>query len=190
MTAGPRDLEDMTGGNRGLCPPELFTVGHGTRSAPELAAVVAHAGVGRLVDVRRFPGSRRHPHLSRDGLERELPSLGIAYEWCEVLGGRRSRVEGSRHPAWRNDAFAGYADHMDSDEFRSALDDLLSRLPLAVMCAETLWWRCHRRLIADAATLAGAEVVHLLDVSKSQPPALPAVEARLSSPSKLRLRGD
>jgi uncharacterized protein (DUF488 family) len=149
--------------------PTLFTVGHGTRSVAELAAVVADAGLDRLVDVRRFPGSRRHPHLSRAGLERDLPSLGITYEWREALGGRRSRVAGSRHTAWRNDAFAGYADHMDSVEFRAALDDLLGRLPLAVMCAETLWWRCHRRLIADAATLAGVGVVHLLDVGKSQP---------------------
>jgi uncharacterized protein (DUF488 family) len=167
-----RGLEDIAGENRRLCPPELFTVGHGTRSVPGLAAVVTDAGLARLVDVRRFPGSRRHPHVSRAGLERDLPPLGIAYEWCEALGGRRNRVAGSRHSAWRNDAFAGYADHMDSEEFRTALDDVLGRLPLAVMCAETLWWRCHRRLIADAATLAGIEVVHLLDVGKSQPHAL------------------
>ncbi len=147
----------------------LFTVGHGRRSATELAAVVQDAGVSRLVDVRRFPGSRRSPHLSRAALEREMESLGIAYEWCEELGGRRSRVPGSRHSAWENDAFAGYADHMDTAEFRDALDGLLARLPLAVMCAETLWWRCHRRLIADAATLAGIQVAHLLDVGRAQP---------------------
>ena len=154
----------------------LYTVGHGRRSTEDLAAVLADAGVSRLVDVRRFPGSRRNPHLSRDHLEADLPARGIAYEWVEALGGRRSRVTASRHPAWRNDAFAGYADHMDSPEFRAALDDLLTRLPLAVMCAETLWWRCHRRLVADAATLAGVEVVHLLDVGRSEPHRLhPAV---------------
>jgi len=156
-----RDLEDIAGGKRRSCPPELYTVGHGTRSVCELAAVVTDAGLRLLVDVRRFPRSRRHPHLSREGLERDLPALGIDYQWCQSLGGRRSRVAGSRHSAWRNDAFAGYADHMDTEEFRTALDDLFSRLPLAVMCAETLWWRCHRRLIADAATLAGVNVVHL-----------------------------
>lgn len=139
----------------------LYSVGHGTRSVSELAAVLSDAGVGRLVDVRRFPGSRRHPHLGRASLEEELPALGITYEWSEALGGRRSRVVGSRHSAWRKDAFAGYADHMDTDEFRTAFDGVLERLPLAVMCAETLWWRCHRRLLADAATLAGVEVVHL-----------------------------
>jgi len=154
----------------GVTPtPELCTVGHGSRSVAELAAVVRDAGVSLIVDVRRFPGSRRHPHLSRAGLEQGLPSLGIAYRWCEALGGRRSRVAGSRHTAWRNDAFGAYADHMDGLEFRGALDELLGRLPLAVMCAETLWWRCHRRLIADAATLAGVNVVHLLEVGKSQP---------------------
>ena len=147
----------------------LFTVGHGTRSVAELVAVVVDAAVPLVVDVRRFPGSRRHPHLGRVALERDLPSSGIAYEWSEALGGRRRRSPGSRHRAWRNDAFAGYADHMETPEFGQALEDLLARLPLAVMCAETLLWRCHRRLIADAATLAGVKVVHLLDVGKSQP---------------------
>ena len=146
----------------------LYTVGHGRRSVEELAAVLADAGVSRLVDVRRFPGSRRSPHLSRATLERQLPTFGIAYEWCEELGGRRSRVAGSRHSAWSHDAFAGYADHMDTPGFRRALDRLLEQLPLAVMCAETLWWRCHRRLIADAAVLAGADVVHLLEVGRRQ----------------------
>ena len=178
----------------------LFTVGHGRRSLPELAAVLADAGVSLLVDVRRFPGSTRNPHLSRAELERELPRLGVAYQWCEALGGRRSPAGQSRHPAWRNQAFAAYADHMDTPEFRSAFDTLLGqlpspvhgasepgnrmqthreaqgRVPAAVMCAETLWWRCHRRLIADAATLAGVEVVHLLDVGRREPHRLhPAV---------------
>ncbi len=147
---------------------DLFTVGHGRRSVAELAAVLGNAGVSRLVDVRRFPGSRRSPHLSRAALERDLDALGIDYQWCEALGGRRRRVPGSRHSAWHNDAFAGYADHMDTPEFRNALDALLGRLPLAVMCAESVWWRCHRRLIADAATLAGARVTHLLEVGRAQ----------------------
>ena len=146
----------------------LFTVGHGTRSTAELAAVVRASGVERLVDVRRHPGSRRHPHLGRDALAVDLPALGVAYEWWgEHLGGRRRPAAGSRHRAWRNDAFRGYADHMDTEAFRHAFGRLLVSLasapPTAVMCAETLWWRCHRRLVADAAVLAGVEVVHLLD---------------------------
>ena len=146
----------------------LFTVGHGTRSTEELVAVLDSAGVRRLVDVRRFPGSRRNPHLSREALEADLP---IAYEWWgEELGGRRSTSKESRHPAWRNDAFRGYADFMDTAVFRDALLRLLA-LPeaTAVMCAETLWWQCHRRLIADAALVRGAEAVHLLRVGESQP---------------------
>jgi len=146
----------------------LFTVGHGTRSTDELLAVLRSGGVGRLVDLRRFPGSRRHPHLAREPLSAALATAGVGYEWAgEALGGRRSGVDGSRHPALRNAAFRAYADHMDTPEFRSALERLLDEVragpPPAVMCAETLWWRCHRRLIADAAVLAGTPVTHLVD---------------------------
>lgn len=145
----------------------LFTVGHGTRSVEELRAVLASADVRRVVDVRRHPGSRRHPHLSRDALSEALPPLGVAYEWRgEALGGRRSRVPASRHPAWRNASFQGYADHMDTPEFREAMMALLGESAAgpatAVMCSETLWWRCHRRMIADAAVLHDVPVVHLL----------------------------
>ena len=147
----------------------LFTVGHGTRTTDDLVAVLRDAGVERLVDVRRFTGSRRNPHLSREALAADLP---LAYEWWgEELGGRRQAVEPSRHPEWRNAAFRAYADWMDTPMFTGALDRLLASaasVPTAVMCAETLWWRCHRRLIADAAVLRGAEVVHLLDIGKAQ----------------------
>jgi uncharacterized protein (DUF488 family) len=159
----------------------LFTVGHGTRSTAQLAAVVRAAGVERVVDVRRHPGSRRHPHLAGDALARDLPPLGVSYEWWgEELGGRRHGALPSRHVAWRNSAFRAYADHMDTDGFRRALDQLLTGLvaapSTAVMCAETLWWRCHRRLLADAAVLAGTPVVHLLDEgSTATHPLHPAV---------------
>lgn len=138
-------------------------------------------GVERLVDVRRYPRSRRHPHLSYEALAVELPQAGIGVEWWgEELGGRRRPRPDSRHTAWRNDAFRGYADHMDTELFRAALDRLLAEMgagtATAVMCAETLWWRCHRRLIADAVVLAGGEAVHLLDERSAQPHQLhPAV---------------
>ena len=154
----------------------VFTAGHGTRTTEELVALLGEAGVTLLVDVRRFPGSRRHPHFAKEALARSLPDLGIAYEWRgEELGGRRSRRkdEGSRHPAWRNDAFAGYADYMDTRPFRDALEALEERAAAgaaqAIMCAETLWWRCHRRLIADALVLRGTDVVHLIQPGKSSP---------------------
>lgn len=147
--------------------PRLFTVGHGTRTTDELVDVLRSGDVTRIVDVRRHPGSRRQPHLGRGALETDLPAAGIAYEWAgETLGGRRSRTATSRHPAWRNPSFQGYADHMDTAEFRTAFSALLQELPTsaatAVMCSETVWWRCHRRLLADAAVLHGVEVVHLL----------------------------
>ena len=153
----------------------VFTVGHGTRTTEELATVLQSAGVGRLIDVRRFPGSRRHPHFSREALERSMPERGIRYEWWgEDLGGRRSRTtKTTRHVAWRNAGFQGYADYMDSDRFRAALERLedvaRTEPPLAIMCAETLWWRCHRRLISDALHLRGVEVIHLIAPDESQP---------------------
>lgn len=152
----------------------VFTVGHGTRTTEELAALLGAAEVTLLVDVRRFPGSRRHPHFARDALAESLPALGVGYDWRgEELGGRRSRKrDGStRHPAWRNDAFGAYADYMDTPPFRAALerleDDARGGTNPAVMCAETLWWRCHRRLIADALLMHGFEVVHLIQPGSS-----------------------
>lgn len=152
-----------------------FTVGHGTRSIEELASILHRAGVTLLVDVRRFPGSRRHPHFAREVLESSLGARGLGYDWRgESLGGRRrtSAAQPSRHPAWRNAAFRAYADYMDTPAFRDALLALegdAGRVRLAVMCAETLWWRCHRRLIADALTVRGLEVVHALGEDQHQP---------------------
>lgn len=153
----------------------LFTVGHGARPLEELLETLGEADVRVLVDVRRFPGSRRHPHFAREALERSLPRAGIAYEWQgDILGGRRKALplERSRHPAWRVDAFRAYAEHMDTPPFRAALERLEERARagerLAVMCSETLWWRCHRRLIADALVAQGFEVIHLLTPGKRQ----------------------
>lgn len=153
----------------------IFTIGHGTRTTEELTRILKGASIGRLIDVRRFPGSRRHPHFAQRALERDLPGSGIAYEWWgEELGGRRSRMKGvSRHTALVNKAFQSYADYMDTPEFTDALDrlkeDAEAGPPLAIMCAESLWWRCHRKMIADALTLDGVEVVHLLDERTRQP---------------------
>ena len=149
----------------GTGAPLLLTVGHGTLPSEELAALLISAGVHLVVDVRSVPGSRRHPHFGRTRLARWLPAAGIDYRWERDLGGHRRPVAGSVNTALRHPAFRGYADYMASGSFALGLarllDDAAAR-PTAAMCAETLWWRCHRRLIADAAVLlAGAEVCHL-----------------------------
>ncbi|MGH9079520.1 MAG: DUF488 family protein [Acidimicrobiales bacterium] len=143
----------------------LLTVGHSTATRDELASLLEGGGVELVVDVRSVPGSRRHPQFSRAELELWMPAAGIAYRWEPDLGGFRRTTAGSPNVALRNPSFRGYADYMATECFRQALARLLAeafRQEVAVMCAETLWWRCHRRLIADAATLLhGADVQHL-----------------------------
>lgn len=158
----------------------VYTVGHSTRSLRELLALFRAHGVELLVDVRRFPASRRHPHFNRESLERTLPGsgpeAGISYLWLEGLGGRRSGRKGTPHTAWRVKGFASYADHMESEEFRDAAATLLDRArgeTACVMCAEALPERCHRRLLADWLTVRGVEVVHLLDERRTRPHELP-----------------
>jgi uncharacterized protein (DUF488 family) len=143
----------------------LLTLGHGTASQAELLGLLEGAGVERLVDVRAHPGSRRHPHVAREAMAGWLARAGVAYRWEPELGGRRRPAPGSVNHALRDPAFRGYADHMRTPAFWSALDRLLAEAaaaPTVAMCSETLWWRCHRRLLADAAVLVhGAEVLHL-----------------------------
>jgi uncharacterized protein (DUF488 family) len=157
----------------GAAPAVVLTVGHGARSIEALIATLRGAGVSILIDIRRFPGSRRHPQFARERLAVTLPAAGIEYEWQgEELGGRRSRRTPTRHTALSNAAFAGYADHMDTPSFRGALETLVMRAHagerLALMCAETLWWRCHRSLVADALACRGVDVVHLLDAGRRE----------------------
>lgn len=144
----------------------LLTVGHGTLAAEAFAALVGGAGIERVVDVRSYPGSRRHPHFGREAMADWLPAAGVAYEWDRDLGGRRRPSPASPHTALRHEGFRGYADHMDGPVFAAALDRLLAGLDdgpcTAVMCSESVWWRCHRRLLADATVLLRAvPVVHL-----------------------------
>jgi uncharacterized protein (DUF488 family) len=147
--------------------PPLFTVGHGTRPIAAFLALLRRAGIGRLVDVRTAPGSRRHPQYGRDALAAALEAAGIGYVWRgEDLGGFRKPRPDSRHTALRNVSFRGYADHMDTPAFRKGLEWLLgnaTETPTAFMCAESAWHRCHRRMISDAIVARGGRVVHLLD---------------------------
>lgn len=146
----------------------LLTVGHGRLDRAGLAELLTGAGVGRLVDVRRFPGSRTNPDVARPAMEGWVPRAGIAYRWDERLGGRRRLPAGAddRDPWWRVEQFAAYAAHTRTEEFDQALRELLveaGEADVAVLCSESVWWRCHRRLIADVAALAhGVPVHHLM----------------------------
>jgi uncharacterized protein (DUF488 family) len=149
----------------------LFTIGHSTRPIDELLGLLAEHRIETLIDVRRFPGSRRHPQFSRETLAGSLAAAGIAYVHEADLGGRRQPLPDSPHTAWRVAAFRGYADYMGSAPFGAALDRLLrsaARSRTVILCAEAVPWRCHRRLIADAATAAGAEVLHILAPGRAE----------------------
>ncbi len=143
----------------------LLTVGHGTLAADAIASLLVGAGVGNLVDVRSAPGSRRHPHVARAAMAGWLPAAGVGYRWEPDLGGFRKPAPDTPNVGLRHPGFRGYADHMATARFADALDRLLAEaatVSTAVMCSESVWWRCHRRLLADAAVLLrGAEVVHL-----------------------------
>jgi len=150
----------------------IWTIGHGARPIEQLLAMLRGARVVTLVDIRTFPGSRRHPQFGQAALRASLTEGGIAYMHLPGLGGRREPQAGSPHTALRVDAFRGYADHMSSVEFGHDLGQLVavaSATTTAYMCAETLWRRCHRRMLSDALTVAGWEVTHLLDVGKTEP---------------------
>jgi uncharacterized protein (DUF488 family) len=144
----------------------LYTVGHGTLSAEALTTLLVAAGVERLVDVRAYPGSRRHPHFGREAMEGWMAAAGLDYVWLPALWGRRRPVPQSRHVALRNEAFQAYADHMETAGFGAGVEQLLAlaeERSTAVMCSESVWWRCHRRLLADHLVLVrGVEVRHLM----------------------------
>jgi len=148
-----------------VAAPTLFTIGHSTRTLEELVALLRGGGVELVVDVRRFPGSRRHPQFGRERLEEGLAATGIGYRHEERLGGRRKPRLDSPNGSWRNEQFRGYADHMGSAEFAAALQELeaiAGGKPTAVLCAEAHPSQCHRNLLADAMAARGWEVVHLL----------------------------
>jgi len=144
----------------------LITFGHGTASAEHIAGLLRSADVRALVDVRIAPGSRRNPHVARAELERWLPEHDISYRWDKRLGGFRRPAPDSPDVVWREQAFRGYAGHMRQPDFLAAMAELLAQAALnqaVVMCSESVWWRCHRRLIADFAEIArGVPVLHLM----------------------------
>lgn len=149
-------------------------MGHSTHDAAGFQALLRAWNIEAVADVRRFPGSRRHPHFGREALEADLRACGIAYAWLDRLGGRRRPADASAFvpSAWRNASFRAYADHTASEEFAAGLEELLhlaSACRTAVMCSELLWWRCHRALIADVLRFGGAQVTHILGPAKGTP---------------------
>ncbi len=146
------------------------TIGHGTAPEDVFRARLRNAGLEVLCDVRRYPGSRRNPQFDRDEMAHWLASDGIRYEWLAGLGGRRKGVPDSPNVALRNAQFRAYADHMATAEFRDSVAELLAIAaePAAVMCSESVWWRCHRRLLADHLVLVeGVDVAHLFPDGRS-----------------------
>ena len=165
----------------------IWTVGHSTLAADEFLELLTSHQIVHLADVRRFPGSRRYPQFNREQLSETLGASGIAYHHFPELGGRRTPRPDSPNTAWRNESFRGYADFMETDEFRRGIARLLELARAgrtAIMCAEALWWRCHRSLIADYLKTEGVEVCHITGPGKSDSHpytrAASIVEGRLS----------
>ena len=151
---------------------EVWTVGHSTRELAEFVAVLQAHQIALIADVRQFPGSRRYPHFGGETLAQSLRAKGIDYEHFANLGGRRQPLADSRNTAWRNAAFRGYADYMETEPFLTAMKRLLevsSTHRTAIMCAEAVWWRCHRSLIADYLKSQGHDVRHIFDEKKVEP---------------------
>lgn len=142
----------------------IRTVGHGTLPEADFAGLVTGAGVRHVIDIRSFPGSRHNPQFGSEAMARWLPERGLRYSWIRALGGRRRGVPDSPHVALRHPSFRAYADHMTSAAFATGLGELLADCEdAAVMCSESLWWRCHRRLLADHLVLLdGVRVEHLM----------------------------
>jgi uncharacterized protein (DUF488 family) len=165
----------------------IWTLGHSTRPLDEFLALLVQYRIEAVADVRRFPGSRRYSQYAEAALSATLAARGVAYRWLPALGGRRRPLRDSANVAWRNASFRGYADHIATAEFSQGLDELLElagRLRTTLMCAEAVWWRCHRALIADVLCVRGIEVVHILDAKNTvaHPYTSPAriVQGRLS----------
>lgn len=165
-------MKEMEGSSSLKEPARIWTVGHSTRSTEEFNQILTAHRIEALVDVRSFPGSRRYPQFNKQQLATTLPAEGVAYFHLLELGGRRQARKDSKNTAWKNQSFRGYADYMDSEDFQQGIGRLLEIAGgkrTAIMCAEALWWRCHRSLISDFLKARGVEVIHILDATHDQP---------------------
>jgi len=185
----------------------IWTIGHSTRTIDEFISLLKANEINLLADVRAWPGSKRYPHFNKDVLAKSLSEQGIRYEHFPELGGKRKSKPDSRNTAWRNASFRGYADYMETEQFQNGIERLLNiagqgaatwavaekrydgseavtPCAIAIMCAEAVWWRCHRSLIADCLKARGVEVLHVLGATKVDPhpytPAARIVNGELS----------
>jgi uncharacterized protein (DUF488 family) len=143
----------------------MYTVGHSNRAADEFIGLLLKNRVEVLADIRKLPGSNKYPHFNRDELAHSLSLAGISYVYLKGLGGRRRPNKDSGNTAWRNSSFRAYADHMETEEFRRGVDELLGYARenrAAIMCSEAVWWRCHRALVADYLKSVGVTVYHIM----------------------------
>ncbi|MBK0402696.1 DUF488 domain-containing protein [Adhaeribacter sp. BT258] len=144
----------------------IWTIGHSTRSQEEFVEALLAFQIDVLVDVRRFPGSKKYPHFNVEALERYLPEAGIEYLPCTELGGRRKPKPDSKNTVWNSDSFRGYADYSETEKFKNALavlGDLAVKKRVAYMCSEAVWWRCHRAIISDLLKEGGWKVLHIMN---------------------------
>ena len=149
----------------------IYAIGHSTRTWENFIELLQTFSIEMLADVRSYPGSRRYPHFNKESLLKELPEKNIQYQHIANLGGRRKALSQSKNTAWKNDAFRGYADYMDTAEFKSGIQELekiASTYRTAFMCSEAVWWRCHRSLIADDLKVRGWKVYHILNNKKAE----------------------
>jgi uncharacterized protein (DUF488 family) len=151
----------------------IWTIGHSTRAIDEFISLLKENETKLLVDVRAWPGSKRYSQFNKDALKESLNAHGIRYEHFPELGGKRKSKPDSRNTAWRNASFRGYADYMETEQFQKGIERLLDVAaeagPTAIMCAEAVWWRCHRSLIADYLKAREVEVLHILGANKVEP---------------------
>jgi len=151
----------------------IWTIGHSTRNIDIFISLLEENGIKLLADVRSLPRSKRYPQFNKEALAESLNARGIRYEHFPELGGRRKARLGSHNTAWRNASFRGYADYMETEQFHKGTERLVALAreagPTAIMCAEAVWWRCHRALISDYLKACGMEVTHILDANKIEP---------------------
>lgn len=149
----------------------IYTIGHSTKSIEEFVSLLQSFNIQLLADVRSYPGSKRYPHFNKEALQKTLPAHQIMYQHFPELGGRRKAMKDSKNTAWKNEAFRGYADYMETESFESAiikLEEQALQYSTASMCSEAVWWRCHRSLISDYLKAKGWLVQHIMAINKSE----------------------